>query len=101
VTGWHKKPTFVFGGVAQDTMRRIHFGTKATGAGSFSGSHAAQNDGAETFGGLSRIIAPVSGAGVGVGNVTFEIKYDSEPVLPTGPEVQPKHFSTRIWRRVA
>jgi hypothetical protein len=84
------RPTFISGGAQQDTIRDI-WGNYASPADGF------PVDGAFTVGTTGTQNYSSALASVIVGKIGFS----AARVVKTGPQVQPVHFSTRIWRRTS
>jgi hypothetical protein len=88
------RPTFISGGVAQDRIRRVWaswiplatsiYATDVALAGAFTKGLTPRGS-----------LASIGGSG---GRDFF---FDSDLVVPSGPQVQPVHFSIRIWRRIS
>ena len=84
------RPSFITGGVAGDMIRNILGGINFNGGtiNSASGAFVKTGNGNQV-------------QVVGIQNGYFYITFDSSQVVPTGPEVSPRTFSVKFWRRVA
>jgi hypothetical protein len=94
------RPTFVFGGVQQDTIREL-YGRIARPQGP---SHAFIFGRESTVDGVLGVYNITSNAdssfsGSGKNWSSADIDFMASRAVKTGPEFQPVHFSTRIWRR--